>query len=57
MFRSKEAAKLEAEAIWPPGRLEVCRIADFPLERLAVARTLKPIKRHSSASSGCAERF
>ena len=52
MFRSKEAAKLEAEAIW----LEVCRI-DFPLERLAVARTLKPIKGHSSASSGCAERF
>ncbi len=37
MFRSKEAAKLEAEAtgIW----LEVCRI-DLPLERLAVARTL-----------------
>ena len=48
----KEAAKLEAEAIW----LEVCRI-DFPLERPAVARTLKPIKRYSSASSGCAERF
>jgi hypothetical protein len=53
MFRSKEAAKLEAEAIW----LEVCRI-DLPLERLAVvARTLKPIKRHSGASSGRAERF
>ena len=53
MFRSKEAAKLEAEAIW----LEVCRI-DLPLERLAVvARTLKPIKGHSGASSGCAERF
>ena len=52
MFRWKEAANLETEAIW----LEVCRI-DLPLERLAVARTLKPIKRHSSASSGCAERF
>ena len=53
MFRWQEAANLETEAIW----LEVCRI-DLPLERLAVvARTLKPIKRHSGASSGCAERF
>ena len=52
MFRWTEAAKLEAEAIW----LEVCRI-DSPLERLAVARTLKLIKGHSGASSGCAERF
>ena len=48
----REAAKLETEATW----LEVCRI-DSPLERLAAARTLKPIKGHSSASSGCAERF
>jgi hypothetical protein len=47
-----EAAKLETEATW----LEVCRI-DSPLERLAAARTLKPIKGHSGASSGCAERF
>ena len=52
MFRWKEAAQLETEATW----LEVCRI-DLPLERLAVARTLKSIKGHSGASSGCAERF
>ena len=52
MFRSKEAAKLEAEAIW----LQVCRI-DLPLERVAVAGTLKQIKGHSGASFGCAERF
>ena len=52
MFRWKEAANLETEAIW----LEVCRI-DSPLERLAAVRTLKPIKGHSGASSGCAERF
>ncbi len=52
MFRWKEADKLEAEATW----LEVCRI-DSPLERLAAARTLKPSKGHSDASSGCAERF
>ena len=42
MFRWKEAARLETEATW----LEVCRI-DTPLERLAVALTLKPIKGHS----------
>ena len=52
MFRWQEAANLETEATW----LEVCRI-DSPLERLAVARTLKPIKGHAGASSGCAERF
>jgi len=52
MFRWKEAANLETEATW----LEVCRI-DSPLERLAAARTLKPINGHSGASSGCAERF
>jgi hypothetical protein len=52
MFRWQEAANLETEAIW----LEVCRI-DSPLERLAAARTLKPIKGHSGASSVCAERF
>ncbi len=51
-FRWKEAAKLATEAIW----LEVCRI-DSPLERLAAARTFKPSKGHSGASSGCAERF
>jgi len=52
MFRWTEAAKLETEAIW----LEVCHI-DSPFERLAAARTLKPSKGHSGASSGCAERF
>ena len=58
MFRWKEAAKLETEleATWCAQWLEVCRI-DSPFERLAAARTLKPSKGHSGASSGCAERF
>jgi hypothetical protein len=52
MFRWKEAAKLETEATWLEGYAASTR-----LEQLTAALTLKQIKGHCGAFSGCAERF